>query len=243
MTTAHGTHIETIPLFVTPGLRYIVILRMPWFESHNPTINWTDRNITFSSQYCREHCLKTNNGNPITIETCNKSEDNEKAILVTSPKTPPVINTSRLPSASNPHKPDLTTTTKKIFTEKPIPIGAVAFNHLAHKPHHDIFTVSLHDIEQALQPKVVTGPATILPTHYHEFLSVFSKANADKLPPHRPGIDHEIKLRPDTQPPSGPLYGMSRDELEVLKKYLTENLDKGFIRASSAVAAAPVLFV
>ena len=36
---------------------------------------------------------------------------------------------------------------------------------------------------------------------------------------------------------------MSREELEVLKKYLTENLNKSFIQASSSPAAAPVLFV
>ena len=36
---------------------------------------------------------------------------------------------------------------------------------------------------------------------------------------------------------------MSRDELQVLKKYLEENLVKGFIRASSSPIAAPVLFV
>ena len=35
---------------------------------------------------------------------------------------------------------------------------------------------------------------------------------------------------------------MSRDELLVLRKTLTEHLDKGFIRASSSPAAAPVLF-
>ena len=36
---------------------------------------------------------------------------------------------------------------------------------------------------------------------------------------------------------------MSRDELEVLKKYLEDNLSKGYIRASFFPAAAPVLFV
>ncbi|KAM4057637.1 reverse transcriptase (RNA-dependent DNA polymerase) [Hirsutella rhossiliensis] len=43
--------------------------------------------------------------------------------------------------------------------------------------------------------------------------------------------------------PRGPLYGMSREELIVLRKTLTELLDKGFIRASSSPASAPVLFV
>ena len=36
---------------------------------------------------------------------------------------------------------------------------------------------------------------------------------------------------------------MSRDELLVLQKYLTENLETGFIRSSSSPAASPVLFV
>ena len=43
--------------------------------------------------------------------------------------------------------------------------------------------------------------------------------------------------------PWGPLYNMSRDELLVLRKTLTELLDKGFIRVSHSPAAAPVLFV
>jgi RNase H-like domain found in reverse transcriptase/Reverse transcriptase (RNA-dependent DNA polymerase)/Integrase zinc binding domain len=40
-----------------------------------------------------------------------------------------------------------------------------------------------------------------------------------------------------------PLYSMSRDELLVLRKTLTELLDQGFIRASHSAAAAPVIFV
>ena len=47
----------------------------------------------------------------------------------------------------------------------------------------------------------------------------------------------------DKEIPWGPLYGMSRDELLVLRKTLTELLDKNYIRASSSPAAAPVLFV
>jgi hypothetical protein len=35
---------------------------------------------------------------------------------------------------------------------------------------------------------------------------------------------------------------MSEDELLVLRKFLQENLDKGFIRASTSPAASPVLF-
>ncbi|KID93943.1 retrotransposon nucleocapsid protein, partial [Metarhizium majus ARSEF 297] len=100
---------------------------------------------------------------------------------------------------------------------------------------------SLEDIHKALEPKALTDPATIVPKHYHEYLKVFDQAEADKLPPHR-DCDHEIKLQPGTTPPHGPLYGMSEDELLVLRKFLQENLDKGFIRVSTSPAASPVLF-
>lgn len=43
--------------------------------------------------------------------------------------------------------------------------------------------------------------------------------------------------------PWGPLYGMSREELLVLRKTLTELLDKNWIRASSSPGGAPVLFI
>ena len=116
----------------------------------------------------------------------------------------------------------------------PIPIDAIAFQHLASKTDHKIYSVFLRDIEQALKLKAKTNPATVLPEHYKEFLKVFSHEEANKLPLHHPGVDHTIKMQPGTQPPAGPLCGMSRDELQVLKKYLEENLSKGFIWASSS---------
>ncbi|XP_044718843.1 Pol [Hirsutella rhossiliensis] len=94
-----------------------------------------------------------------------------------------------------------------------------------------IFAASLKDIEKALTPRKKSDPREAA-RHYHEYLSVFDRDQADQLPPRRPG----------KEPPWGPLYGMSREELIVLRKTLTELLDKGFIRASSSPASAPVLF-
>ena len=120
----------------------------------------------------------------------------------------------------------------------------------AHNPTNpaQIFAASLKDIEKALAPKKRTDPRQKLPQHYHEFLPLFDHSAADQLPPLRPGVDHEIPLEKDESGqekplPWGPLYGMSREELIVLRKTLTELLDKNFIRASSSSASAPVLFV
>lgn len=100
---------------------------------------------------------------------------------------------------------------------------------------------SIEDIRKALEPKIFVDPVAKVPSHYHERLKVFDQSEADVLPPHR-DCDHEIKLQPGTTPPHGPLYSMSEDELLVLRKFLKENLEKGFIRASTSPAASPVLF-
>lgn len=97
------------------------------------------------------------------------------------------------------------------------------------------------DIEKALAVKPDTDPATILPEEYHTFLDVFSRQAADQLPERRL-YDHKIELNEGKEPPKGPLYSMSHDELLVLRKTLTDYLDKGFIRVSSSPASSPVLF-
>jgi len=111
----------------------------------------------------------------------------------------------------------------------------------------EIFAASLRDIEKSLAVKKRTDPRSKLPEHYHEYLPLFDMKEADRLPSHRPDVDHRIELEKDENGkekavPWGPLYNMSREELLLLRKTLTEYLDKGFIRISSSPAAAPVLF-
>lgn len=112
-----------------------------------------------------------------------------------------------------------------------------------------VMAISLADIEKALNPEPAVDPAQLIPAEiYKDFAQLFSRQKADELPPRRPGIDVAVNLQRTTNGeekpmPWGPLYSMSREELLVLRKTLTELLDKGFIRASSSSAAAPVLFV
>jgi hypothetical protein len=82
----------------------------------------------------------------------------------------------------------------------------------------------------------------IVAEYYHEFLPLFNKVLADRLPPHRPGIDHEVRVNDRETPTRGPLYSMPRAELVVLKEWLEENMTKGFIPQSLSPFAAPVLF-
>ena len=70
----------------------------------------------------------------------------------------------------------------------------------------------------------------MLPPELKDMAPLFYKRNAQKLSPHRPGVDHRIEIRnlPDGSRaplPWGPLYSMSKDELLVLRKFLDDFLD------------------
>ena len=96
---------------------------------------------------------------------------------------------------------------------------------------------------QQKQAKPETDASTVLPNRFHDLIDVFSKKASDQLAQHR-DIDHKIELTEaaaDIGYP--PLRRMSDQELQEVKKYLDENLAKGFIVPSSASIASPVLFV
>jgi hypothetical protein len=90
--------------------------------------------------------------------------------------------------------------------------------------------------------KVQADDGSWIPSTYRDFLDIFSKQKAEKLPPHRP-IDHAIDLEPGTKLPYGRIYSLSEVELKTLKAYIETNLASGFIQRCSSPAASPILFV
>ena len=133
-------------------------------------------------------------------------------------------------------------------------INATAFRRNAANKENEVFVTSLYDIDKMLEQKASKAPrpqedndnaalvAQLLPDQYMDLKDVFSKTRSDELPPHRP-IDHKIELEEQANLRFGPLYKQSEEELQATKKFLTENLTKGFIVPSQAPFAAPVLFI
>lgn len=113
-----------------------------------------------------------------------------------------------------------------------------------------ICKVSLDDINKALRCKprlTATEARERLPEQVRDFAHLFADSEgAEELPPSRGPLDHAINLRQENgkslTPPWGPLYNMTREELLVLRKTLTDLTKKGWIRPSSSPAASPVLF-
>ena len=80
----------------------------------------------------------------------------------------------------------------------------------------------------------------LLPKRYYDFTNMCLQKGVDTLPLHRTdnyAINIELgKILPYKRP-----YLILKDELLVVKKYINEHLNKGFICPSMLLVAAPIL--
>jgi transposase InsO family protein len=139
-------------------------------------------------------------------------------------------------------------------------ISGEAFHLNLKRAENTTFTVSFYEIDRELEarkPQETTSEdqqpeetesqwlQRILPPELEKFADVFSKEASNVLPPHRT-YDHKIQIE-DPKGTEGlgysPLRQQSTQELEEIKRFLEENLHRGFIAPSQAPFASPVLFV
>ena len=128
-------------------------------------------------------------------------------------------------------------------------IRAAGFSWLLWYKDNTVFTTSLYKIDRILEEKqeIETGEtnnelvARKLPKAYTSYKDAFSKAALDKLPLHRM-YNHKIQVEGENNLDYSPLYGQNVKELQATKKYITNNLHKGFIKPSQAPFVSPILF-
>jgi len=97
------------------------------------------------------------------------------------------------------------------------------------------------DVTQITAVENLQGLAGRLPTQYRDFVRIFGKEAQAALPAHGEQ-DMTMDLEPGKQPPSGKLYHLSPDELDLLKEYVDEMRKNGKIRPSKSSAGAPIFF-
>jgi RNase H-like domain found in reverse transcriptase/Reverse transcriptase (RNA-dependent DNA polymerase)/Integrase zinc binding domain/Chromo (CHRromatin Organisation MOdifier) domain/Retroviral aspartyl protease len=217
---------------------YSLILGMDWLRAHNPSIDWINRTVSLS---CSTH-HNLSNLPPLAKSTM-----------------PPTINTfdNQTRSCTPPLTPKLTSTKTTTSSIKPpmqpknpslINIAIVSNASFCQILKQKQGVGYMMDISQIHELSAATiggepdSPEIQLPEKYAEYSKVFSKAQADQLPPHRP-YDHAIPVTEGATVPFGPVYNLSQTELKALHEYIKENLAKGFIRRSESPAGAPILFV
>ena len=82
-----------------------------------------------------------------------------------------------------------------------------------------------------------------IPAHYQSFGRVFNEKASHRLPKHQPW-DHTIDLKPNA--PSSlncKIYPLTTQEKEALRKWLDEELKKGYITKSKSPYASPFFFI
>ena len=84
--------------------------------------------------------------------------------------------------------------------------------------------------------------STLKKYQLEEFITMFTREEADKLPEHG-DYDHEIRIEPNSKMQNKKTYGLPRMELEAAKIYIDDMLEKGFIRPSSSPVASPIILV
>ena len=163
---------------------------MTWIRLHNPGLDFANNSLVFDKPFCQKRCNVP--GKPARMHA-----------LWNVPK-----------KARPDHLPERPVRLNHIDIA---PVSARACEAYKRRKYQ-LFHISIEDIDQMLRTQESTeNPLNSLPPEFQEFADVFSPKEADKLLPHRPH-DHDIKLLPGENPPFGPLYPMSRNELTVLKE-------------------------
>jgi hypothetical protein len=135
-----------------------IILGMPWFCQHGASIQASqDRSITltFSSPRCLQYCCST----PVTIQALSERdiaklepyrlEPAESKLRNVSPSTTRYRQQRKLNRHSSNASDD---PGKEGKSPKPIlEVSAVVFHYLAQQPDVETFSLSLRDIDRALQ--------------------------------------------------------------------------------------------
>jgi hypothetical protein len=86
-----------------------------------------------------------------------------------------------------------------------------------------------------------TPPATI-PEEFQDYSSIFNRKKSEQFPPSQI-YDHKIDLKETFKPVLFKPYRLTPKETTKMKKFLNENLKKGYIRKSESPMASPFFFV
>ena len=112
-------------------------------------------------------------------------------------------------------------------------VSAVAFCLLAKEA--EIYALEISEVDIPL------SSSNSIPKEYHDLKRAFSEVASNELPTHG-ACDMKIEFKEGHEPHNTRLPPMSLVELEELRRYLDENLGKGWIRRSKSPVSAPIVF-
>ena len=218
-----------------------VIVGIDWLRHHNPQIDWTLDEVSFTR--CPPKCDN---------EKRRKRHESRVAHIKATTQSPP-LRIAELRD-SRPWGPDISDEELEAvppgyrYSDKYWDVYHDAQEFLVTTDDRFAYKVAAsYTHSQAIAEKsaVREGSKTLeqlVPPEFLEFADVFSKSESERLPTRKP-YDHAIDLEPGKVPPFTKIYPLAPTERDALKEFVEENLRKGYIRPSKSPAAAPVFFV
>ncbi|MBW0551672.1 hypothetical protein O181_091387 [Austropuccinia psidii MF-1] len=197
-----------------------LILGYDFLHHFNPTIDWKNGFITYDSSHKDSSGIISSASNDFATAVNSVALVGE---LVTPSLPSSVHIPSIIPSQSLlPSKDEVLKEIKDVGEDVAIPSFHLLQGDMNLPP------LSFHaSLEENWDEKEEPGEIETVKT--------------EKLPPHH-ACDHHIKLEVLLSP-VGVIYSSSKNESEALRAYISENVEKGFIRPSSSLTGAPVLLV
>ncbi|MBW0506004.1 hypothetical protein O181_045719 [Austropuccinia psidii MF-1] len=215
-----------------------LILGFDFINHFNPSIDWRQGLITFNADHKDYYDTSKSFSNDF-------SSSKSCAALVGDSRTPSFPSSVHIPCL-NSHQ-SLLSSRDEVFKEIR-DVGednSVSSLHLFFgnmdlppSPYHDSLE-GFWDEEE--WPEEIEPMMKFVPSVYHQYLDVFLKVKAEKLPAHH-ACDNHIELE-GSLPPIGVIYSLSNQESDTIRAYISETLEKGFIWPSYSSTGAPVLFV
>jgi hypothetical protein len=164
---------EQLPMFITKLGHYPIVLAIPCLRLHDVAMRYASNTVKFGSQYCITHCHDTS----VTVQgvTEEPPEPVNQGKDIFEPKIRPI----------------------RLVRGDIAMLNGASFFRTVKKGKLTLFKASLYDINEAIEAKDLKERPLedIIPEQYHEFLPLFIKVLEDRLPPHWPGIVHEVRLK------------------------------------------------
>ncbi|OJD21287.1 hypothetical protein ACJ73_07374 [Blastomyces percursus] len=122
-------------------------------------------------------------------------------------------------------------------------IGAVGMKHNLHSESCEVFSSTIYELDHMLELKSGRQERDSEREQQEaELEKALDQKASDQLAPVKEEARLKIELAAPNNLSFSPLYKHTYEELKEMKRYLVDNLDKGFITPSTAPFAAPILF-
>jgi hypothetical protein len=207
-----------------------IILGMMWLREHNPIINWETLELSPREREPQSDTM------PLVLPTKRPARKIGGQRFARVNQSREIFNYYRQHGHSG------------MFGETKLISSKQFLRHLRkEKDIEAIFIINPHDSEKAERFKsqgwesLTSNPAYDILRKYDQ--PVFRTELPSSTPPVREGIEHEIQLKPGTQPISVKQWRQSPDQRQVIMDWTKEMVKVGIIRPSTSAFSAPTICV